>query len=1283
MTRHLLPFLLLFTSLLCLSMTEAHAQAGANDPTFNPTDLGYDYGSGASSVLYTTVLQPDGKILIGGALATYNGTARRCIARLNADGSLDTGFNPGTGALNPVYAIALQPDGKIIIGGSFTLYNGTARNYIARLNADGNIDTGFDPGSGANGYVRAIALQPDGKIIIGGDFTTYNGTGRNYIARLNADGSLDATFNPGSGANDKIQTMALQSDGKTLIGGDFTAYNGTGRNRVARINADGSLDAAFSPGTGTNNTVRAIALQPDGKAVIGGSFTTYNGTGRNFIARVNANGSLDATFNVGTGAGSIVYGITLQPDDKAIIGGFFTTYNGTARNYIARVNANGSLDTGFDPGSGGNNYIQSIALQTDGKAIIVGAFATYNGIARNYITRVNADGTLEATFNQGSGANRTILATALQPDGKIIIGGQFISYNAIGRTRIARLNADGSLDATFDPASGANNDISVIALQPDGKILIGGNFTTYNGTTRNRIARLNADGSLDATFDPGTGANNLVSAITLQSDGKILIGGNLTTYNGITRNRIARLNANGSLDTDFNSATGANNGVTAIVIQSDGKIMIGGNFTTYNGSIRNRIARLNADGTLDTFFNLGTGANNPVNAIALQPDGKIVIGGAFISYNGVSQVRIARLNADGSPDTDFNPSSLGADNLVRTIALQPDEKIIIGGDFTSYNGTGRNRIARLNTNGSLDTGFDPGTGASLIVYAIALQSDGTAIIGGQFVSYNGTGRNRVARILTEDVLPEWTGAVSSEWDNAGNWANNAVPTATDDVTIPDVSGVSGNFPIVNVANAETNGLTVQAGATLTVTSGNALTVNGNLSNSGSVLVAADASGMGSLITQGTITGAGAFQMEQYLKGAGGATPSGVFHYVTSPVAGAAASDYGIASGNKLWAANEVAQNYVQITDGATALNAGHGYVVRMGGSGTVTLSGSAFHTGAVELNSLTRAGAGTNAGYNLIGNPYPSTLSWDAAGKVNMEPSIWYRTHTAGEAMTFDVYNAQSGIGTGNNRFGVDADGLVPPGQGFWVRVAEGQTTGSVTFDNTMRSHGTQAQLYRLAEEEGTVRMRLLGTNGSDEAIIHFSTEAQDGPDAYDSQKMWGAASLAQLYTTAAADTLTINGLFSTETNPVIDLGVKLSGPGSYSLTAHSITLSEEVWLEDRALNQFQYLNENPTYSFATNTGNIGDRFALHFGAMAVGTGRDVACNVCTHVFAADGVVNVSVGNDITTGNITILDMMGRTVQTATINGSRTVVATDPTTGIYLVRVETTHGTETHRVMLR
>ncbi|MCA3067815.1 MAG: delta-60 repeat domain-containing protein, partial [Rhodocyclaceae bacterium] len=232
---------------------------GALDTSFNPTDVGFGSGAGANFPVLTLALQPDGKVLIGGSFTTYNGTSRNSIARLNADGTLDNTFNPGTGANSEVYSLALQPDGKVLIGGSFTTYNGTSRNYIARLNADGTLDNTFNPGTGANSRVRTLALQPDGKVIIGGRFTTYNGTSRDYIARLNADGTLDNTFNPGTGANDQVQTLALQPDGKVIIGGDFTSYNGTSRNRIARLNADGTLDNTFNPGTGANSTVRTLA----------------------------------------------------------------------------------------------------------------------------------------------------------------------------------------------------------------------------------------------------------------------------------------------------------------------------------------------------------------------------------------------------------------------------------------------------------------------------------------------------------------------------------------------------------------------------------------------------------------------------------------------------------------------------------------------------------------------------------------------------------------------------------------------------------------------------------------------------------------------------------------------------------------------------------------------------------------------------------------------------------------------------------------------------------------
>jgi hypothetical protein len=539
---------------------------------------------------------------------------------------------------------------------------------------------------------------------------------------------------------------------------------------------------------------------------------------------------------------------------------------------------------------------------------------------------------------------------------------------------------------------------------------------------------------------------------------------------------------------------------------------------------------------------------------------------------------------------------------------------------------------------------------------------------------------QVVTVTVQSCPNEWTGATSTDWNTDSNWGDGEVPTVADDVVIPDVSGASGNFPAVYGSGAVAKNLSVQAASSLTIDG--ELTVHGAFNNEGTAIVAARENSKGSLITWGAVSGGGTFTVQKYLKGAGEATPNGVFHYVSPSVGGASAVTFDIASGTKLWSADEATQSYTLITENATALEVGRGHIVRMGTTGALNVNGSTFNTGDITISGLTRSGTGGNFGYNLIGNPYPSAVSWDDAVKTHLEPTIWYRTHTAGNVMTYDTYNATSQMGTSNNRCSQEATGIIPSGQGFWTRVAEGETTGSVGFTNDMRTHGSQFWLYRLAAEEGTVRLSLGNDVASDETILHFSTEALDAYDAFDSQKMWATA-IPQLYTTTGTDSLTINGLYSIETNPIVDLGIKAPTTGNYTITASSITLTEEVWLEDRLLNNFRHLNVNPVYAFTTDAGNMGDRFALHFGMMTVGIGRDVACNVCTQVFAADGMVNVSVGNDITTGMITILDMAGRTVQTAAINGSRTVVATDLVTGIYLVRVETEKGGETHRVLLR
>jgi uncharacterized delta-60 repeat protein len=696
------------------------------------------------------------KVYLGGVFLSTDPdlVAVPSVARLNSNGVLDSGFTVGTGFTGVVNTIAVQSDGKILAGGTFTSYNETTIYRIARLNSNGTLDDGFNVGTGFQNTVNRIVVQSDGKILVGGGFTSYNGTSRNFIARLNSDGTLDSGFNVGTGFQNTVNTIVVQSDGKILVGGGFTSYNGTSINRIARLNSDGTLDAGFTVGTGFNvsgESVQTIAVQSDGKILVGGWFTSYNGTSRNYIARLNSDGSLDVGFAVGTGFSFTVTSIAIQSDGKILVGGGFTSYNGTTINRIARLNSNGALDAGFAVGSGFSTTVNSIAVQSDGKILVVGGFTSYNGTSRNYIANLNSDGSLDGGFTIGAGFNSSVFSLVVQSDGKILVGGQFASYNGTSSPRIAAQNIDGTLDGGFTVGAGFSSTVDSLVVLGEGKLLAGGAFTSYRGANINRIARLNSDGTLDNAFIVGTGFTSTVNSLAVHSDGKILVGGNFTSYNGTSRSRIARLNSNGSLDTGFTVGTGFNAAVNKVAVQTDGKVLVGGQFTSYNGTTVNRIARLNTDGTLDSGFAVGTGLNDQVLSLVVQNDGKILVGGWFTSYNGTSRNYIARLNSDGSLDTGFTIGTV--DSAVYSMAVLSDGKILVGGGFTSYNGTSINRIARLNSDGSFDSGFNIGTGFSGgAVAALATQSDGKILVGGNFLRFNGTSRNNFARLNSDGTL---------------------------------------------------------------------------------------------------------------------------------------------------------------------------------------------------------------------------------------------------------------------------------------------------------------------------------------------------------------------------------------------------------------------------------------------------------------------------------------------------------------------------------------------------
>jgi uncharacterized delta-60 repeat protein len=1003
---------------------------GTLDASFNP--LG-----GPNGPVRAMVLQPDGRVVIGGFFDMVHSTNRNRIARLLSDGTLDGFFNPGAGADNPVFALALHHDGRIVLGGSFNTVNGISRSGVALLEDNGTVSPAFNPGTGVDGSVFAVAVQPDGKILIGGDFAVVNGSSHPRLARLNLDGSVDPTFDAGSGPSGPVRAIALQPDGKILIGGSFTNVSGATRGRLARLSSSGILDPVFMGAVeGGNLDVTAITLQFDGKIIVAGDFTQFNGVSRNRITRLYGNGKTDPTINFGDGANDSINTAVIQPDRKIVVGGRFTTFDGEPRSFLARLHggsiagagtlqfsapsydvtenagqaiitvqrrggttgditvdyqtqdgtalagsdytgASGSLtffegetrqsfavaiindfvgetnetvsliltnesggatlglvpnatlnilndDSGvgfasaaytvnegvvggtvvltvvrtgatngtatvnyattngtaiagqdytaqsglltFAPGatvqtfsvavtddalieagetfgvilsnltgsaalglasatvtiadndfragdltfsapgysvaeSGGSLTIPVIRTngttgiltvdyatvagsaqpgndfvgqtgtltftegQTNQNIIITilddvavegdenfsirlfnpGSGTVISGPTNVLVTIVDEEfgpGSLDRTFDPGLGPNHLVRSVAVLPDGKLIIGGAFTSYGATNRNFLARLSADGSNDVTFNPGAGPNGLVVSVGSGADGRPVFAGAFNLVDGVAFNHVARAQTNGAVDVGFAQNAGFNGSVNTVSLLPEGQLLVGG---AFSLPTRG-IVRLRLDGTIDTGFVPGLGVNGPIHSLKVQSDGKVIAAGAFTAADGLPASRVARFNGDGSLDTSFTATAITNGTVYAVVLQANGQVVIGGDFSTSASSTPVRLARLNGDGSLDASFSVGQ-GADSVVFALGLNASNQILVGGSFTSINGTNRNRFARLHENGGLDVGFDPGPGANGTVYTLAVLPNDDLIIGGDFTAVNGAVRNRIARIL--------------------------------------------------------------------------------------------------------------------------------------------------------------------------------------------------------------------------------------------------------------------------------------------------------------------------------------------------------------------------------------------------------------------------------------------------------------------------------------------------------------------------------------------------------
>lgn len=682
-------FLVLF--LLCISAPSVYAQPGYVDTTFEG-ELYNRFGSGkrTNGSVYSSLLLPDGKIIIGGDFSSYNGTPCSKLVRLNIDGSLDTAYH-APNFFSAVKAMTLVADGKLLITGVGTF-------GVIRLLPNGEVDPTFQWNT-QSGFVRAMVVQSDQKIILGGQIYDFAGILQNDLLRLNPDGTIDTSFNIDGGpffSYNSIYSLALQSDGKILAGGDFTNFDSIPCGNMVRLNSDGSRDLTFNTGTGMNNIVSSIAVQPSGEIIATGLFTEFNGTSKHGIVCLLPNGSLNPEFSTGSGA-SNVYTVALKPNGNIVIGGNFVGYDSQSTGSVVILDSNGILLSSPNYGGGGTVY--------------------------------------------------TLL---VQSDDKLVVGGDMTIYidgaNALG---IGRSMPNGDLDSTFVPWTGTGNVIYDLEILPNNKMLIGGDFEAFDGHLINKLAKLNEDGTLDLTFSTGTGPDNLVKSIAIQTDGKIIIGGDFTTYNGIIKNKIARLNSDGSLDLTFNMGSGIGFGnVNIIEIQPNGKILVGGGFYQYNGTSCNGLIRLNQNGTLDQTFNTGvSGSMSSVSTMALQPDGKIIVSGSYYNNTQVGTNPTMRLLPNGALDATYNPDTYIPFGI-KIIKLQADNKVLIGGGLSSNS----INIIRLNSDGTPDLTFDPGGGTDYSIFDILPLSNGQMIVAGEFVHYDGYSTSCMIRVNADGSL---------------------------------------------------------------------------------------------------------------------------------------------------------------------------------------------------------------------------------------------------------------------------------------------------------------------------------------------------------------------------------------------------------------------------------------------------------------------------------------------------------------------------------------------------
>jgi len=610
-----------------------------------------------------------GRLYIGGAFTQYNGMPVQNLLRLTPQGTVDPTFTPPDG-FGGVFKVVPAQDGSgdvyVASYGRLPSLN-VGSQFVIRLNADGSLDSAFDPGTSVwpDGQIFSIVPVGDGSgdIFVGGRFSHFGTADAahavNALARVKATGALERNL-PSPQVTGVVSTLAQARDGS----GDWLVAEGSYNPLLVRYKPDGSRASAFSTGQGfLGSSLYVLLPAPDasGDLYVGGEFWSYNGKGAGHLARLNSDGTLDAGTVVGTGfdnSGLAVRVASARDGSGSLyVTGLFKSYNGIMTNHAVRLTADGQRDQAFSTGTGfgglGFRLIPMPAQDGSGRLYIGGDFSAYDGQAVSPLIRLLPNGKRDLSFASGFDVISVVETLALAEDGSgdLYAGGGLNLYQGSPVTGAVRIHTDGSLDRAFGWTLQAGNVLQMVpAVDGSGDIYI--RFVPRSGTPQ--LIRLNSDGTLDGGFAVPEPYRSQAVAMATSRDGSgdVVVASSAPDANGNYVSQLVRLHADGSVNAGFQQATLQGFVYDLEISESDQGVYAGGSFAKVNGTSSPGIVRLDRHGVIDAFCAVGSGFNETVWSLDSARDGSgdLFVGGTFTKYQSTTMQGVARLNRDGSAD---------------------------------------------------------------------------------------------------------------------------------------------------------------------------------------------------------------------------------------------------------------------------------------------------------------------------------------------------------------------------------------------------------------------------------------------------------------------------------------------------------------------------------------------------------------------------------------------------------------------------------------------------------